>query len=589
MDTGFVNSILRANFFPPKDMWFTPFPINYYYFGHLVTAVLTKLSNLPSNVTFNLMIATLCSFTFVASFSIGVNLAYSLRPKLHVIRHTLYAVPAGLLVAFLVTFSGNLHTLYTLFKPYTGDPVPPWQLAFSPGSFPNGYWYPNATRFIYHTIHEFPAYSFIVSDLHGHLTDVPFVLLTIAILLSVFKNLDFEHSLKITNFKLKIPLIGFLLAVMYMTNAWDGFIYFLLAALVVIIIFFKQKPKGYILNSTYFILSILIGFFIFSLPFSLTFKPFVSGIGVICAPKFLTGIGHLGPFLFEAGNCQRSPLYQLGVLYGFFYIWVVAFLIFLFHKPSAIRHKLLASDIFVLLLIFISTVLIIIPEFFYIKDIYATYYRANTMFKLVYESFIMLSISSGYIIIRIITGVKKLFAVCCVLFAIPLVFFVSIYPVFGVNSYYDSLKTYHGLDGTNYLKALYPTDYQAILWINAHIKNQPVIAEAVGDAYTDFARESANTGLPTLLGWPTHEWLWRGTYDIPSPRIAEVKTFYETQDLQTAKNILQKYNVAYVFVGDLERQKYPALSEEKFKSLGQIIYQNGNTRIYKIFEFKKSL
>ena len=32
MDFGFVNSILRANYFPPKDMWLPPYTINYY--GH---------------------------------------------------------------------------------------------------------------------------------------------------------------------------------------------------------------------------------------------------------------------------------------------------------------------------------------------------------------------------------------------------------------------------------------------------------------------------------------------------------------------------------------------------------------------------
>src|SRR6185312_124946 len=48
MDFGFVNSILRSTYFPPRDIWFTPFPINYYYFGHLITATLTKLSSIPS-------------------------------------------------------------------------------------------------------------------------------------------------------------------------------------------------------------------------------------------------------------------------------------------------------------------------------------------------------------------------------------------------------------------------------------------------------------------------------------------------------------------------------------------------------------
>ncbi|MCX6726160.1 MAG: DUF2298 domain-containing protein, partial [Candidatus Shapirobacteria bacterium] len=52
MDFGFVNSLLRSQFFPPTDMWLAGQNINYYYFGHLVTAVLTKLSGLDSAITY---------------------------------------------------------------------------------------------------------------------------------------------------------------------------------------------------------------------------------------------------------------------------------------------------------------------------------------------------------------------------------------------------------------------------------------------------------------------------------------------------------------------------------------------------------
>jgi len=37
-----------------------------------------------------------------------------------------------------------------------------------------------------------------------------------------------------------------------------------------------------------------------------------------------------------------------------------------------------------------------------------------------------------------------------------------------------------------------------------------------------------------------------------------------------------------VFVGDLEKQKYSNLKAEKFQSLGKVIYQKGNTKIYEV-------
>ena len=48
------------------------------------------------------------------------------------------------------------------------------------------YWFPHSTRYIGHNpltddqcIHEFPSYSFVLGDLHAHVVNVMFVLLTV--------------------------------------------------------------------------------------------------------------------------------------------------------------------------------------------------------------------------------------------------------------------------------------------------------------------------------------------------------------------------------------------------------------------------
>lgn len=569
MDFGFVNSILRTTYQPATDMWFPPDPINYYYFGHLVTAVMTKLSTLQSNISYNLMIATLFSFCFSLSSSIGLNLFNEKNLK------KIGVIAAGL-TGTLVALSGNLHTIYAFFTPYdVNNPVPFWTLKFLPNNFPNSYWYPNATRFIPFTIHEFPIYSFVVSDLHGHVLDIPFVLLIIALLFSIYKgNKFFSFDTKTSAF------IGFLLALMYMTNVWDGLIYFLLAALVILIKKWNEKN----IQETFFetlkpTVVILFSFFVFSLPFNIFFKPFASGIGILCAPTFLTNMGKVGPFLFEANHCQKSPWWQLLTLYGFFYFFIISFFVFLRRVKKIKVHS---SDIFVVTLIFLSTLLILVPEIIYVKDIYPEHYRANTMFKLVYQAFIMLSISSAYIIFKIWSNIKgaakKIFAII----TFVLLSLILIYPYFAVMSYYADLKNYSGLDGTVYMKTNNPQDYDAIQWINKNIKGNPVFVEAQGDSYTDYERISANTGLPTILGWTVHEWLWRGSYNIPAPRITEVKDIYESPNIELTKQLLQKYNAKYIIIGALERQKYPDIVEPKFNSLGKIVWQEGSTKIYKL-------
>jgi uncharacterized membrane protein len=582
MNFGFINSILRTTWQPAVDMWFTPLPINYYYFGHLVTALLTKISFVPSYISYNLMIATLFSFTFTLSFSIGMNLLSKLVPLRK-------AIIGGFLTGFLVALAGNLHTIYAFFAAYdVENPVPFWSLQFLLSSFPNNYWYPNATRFIPFTIHEFPIYSFVVSDVHGHVLDIPFVLLTIALLYSLVQNSKF----KIQNYNLKfkifefipklftfnfslLTLLSFVLAIMYMTNAWDGLIYILLAGFVLV---FLKKTK--------LIIPLFLLFLIFSLPFNLHFKPFAHGIGMICPPQFLENIGRIGPFLFEKDHCQRSTWWQLLTLYGFFYFFVLSFVSFIIAKRKKIKFYL--QDVFVLLLILLSTILIIVPEIIYLKDIYPAHYRANTMFKLVYQSFIMLSIASAYIIIRISSAIKprsfQIFSIYSVflIFTILLLMLVFIYPYFAIKSYYGGLKNFSGLDGIAYMKERLPDDYKAIMWLNQTIAARPVIVEAQGDSYTDYGRISANTGLPTILGWLVHEWLWRGSYDIPAPRIEEVRLIYESDDLEETKKILKKYNAEYVYVGNLEREKYKNINEGKFEDLGKVVFESNNTKIYKL-------
>lgn len=608
MDFGFVNSILASTYFPPRDMWYTPYPINYYYFGHLLTAVMTKLSNIPSYISFNLMLATLFSYAFSLSFSLAGNIWFLHRQKntmsVSLRKILLQFLPAGILGGFLVTLGGNLHTIYTLFTPYQNDnPVPFWQLTFSPKTFPNNYWYPNATRFIYHTIHEFPSYSFVVSDLHGHVLDIPLVLTAVALLFLIIKRKQFVTPLKTKQKNAQQPFslaeifkyiqlhfspiftlifIGFLLAGMYMTNAWDSMIYFLLTA---VILFWQTKKIGKTIS---YLIFIFFWYLVFSLPFSLFFNPgeLVGGIGLVCPPQLLIHIGKIGPFVFEANHCMRSPLWQLLILYGFFLFWLISFLFIAFRE----RKNLSDSDVFILILSFMAIFLVIIPEFFYLKDIYATYFRANTMFKLVYQAFILFSLSNAYMMFRFfhffgkrsVSFWRKIALFPYFFLGVCFFALVAIYPYFGIMSYYNNLSDDKGLNGLTYLSTMYPTDADAINWIRKNIHGQPVMLEAQGDSYTSYARVSSNTGLPTVLGWTVHEWLWRGTYDIVPPRANDIAEMYTTTSPQVFRSLAKKYNVQYVFVGQLEQEKYPNVDEQKFNAVGKRIFHEGITSIYQV-------
>lgn len=573
MDYGFVNSILRSKYFPPADMWLAGETINYYYFGHLISAVLTMLSGIDSAITYNLMMATIFALSLTAAFSLAANLFFLdekgnpvlIRLKLKILNWEKLApavidsqkfkiLIAGSLGAFLLALGGNFHPLY-------------WYL--KNGNFKE-YWYPDATRFIVekfgaadNTIHEFPIYSYVVADLHGHMINIPNVLLILALVLTIIKEI--QDRKKTGEILPLVILISLCLAIAFMTNAWDYPIYLLVIGGAFL---FSHRLAGFKWVDS-FIKTFTLGFIIvisslvFSLLFHLNFKNIAQGV---------------------AKTDFHSPPWMLPVLWGFPLLNTIIFLVP--HLADIIKRKkifLSQTDALVSVMLSVSWFLVILPEFVYIKDIYIhSHQRANTMFKLTYQSFMMFALVESYIMIKTLASLKNQVQKAFFLVLISsLLLFIFIYPHYAVKSYYG-LKNYRGLYGLNYLQQGYPDDYQAVLWLKKNVSGQPVIAEAVGESYTQFARVSANTGIPTVLGWRVHEWLWRGSFDEAGKRTEEVSQIYQSEDLNLTKNLLNKYNVKYIFLGDLERQAYPQLQEDKFEKLGKVIFSSSSdqTKIY---------
>ena len=538
-------------------MWFSGHTINYYYFGHIMIAVLTRLSGISSTITYNLAIASTCALTFTSAFSLVSNIAAKISTKFN----PRMVITAGLISAILLTFGGNLHPIYKIGSNIIKNEE---HLVFNISAIKRAaamYWYPDATRFIGFdpdtkdkTIHEFPLYSFVVSDLHGHMNDIPVVLFFMAFLFSVFLSAGF--SAKIINWFLVVPS-GLILSVAFMTNAWDFAVYGLLYGISYLLV-----SKFNILKTISNGIMIVAFWVIFTYPFTRNFTPMAEGLRLSDA---------------------HSPFYQLFILYGGFWLICLPFIIFVLSKKF---KKLTTSDYFVLSLILTGTILIIIPEIIYIKDIYINEYRrANTMFKLVYQAFIIYSLCGGYIFVRLSSAIKS--SLVRFLFkAFFLTIFLShlIYPYFAIKSYTDhhTEHKYWGLYGLDFLHDEYPDNLKAIEWINQHISGQPVMLEAVGDSYTSFNQISMATGLPTVEGWIVHEWLWRGGYEQPAARQIDVQKIYESKDINEVKKLLLKYDVKYIFVGAKEYEKYTNINVSNFDKLGKVIFTSGNTKIYQL-------
>jgi uncharacterized membrane protein len=134
------------------------------------------------------------------------------------------------------------------------------------------------------------------------------------------------------------------------------------------------------------------------------------------------------------------------------------------------------------------------------------------------------------------------------------------------------------LNGEAYLVNSMPDDYQAIQFMQA--LEPGVVAEAVGGQYSEYARISTFTGLPAVLGWPGHEGQWRDT-SLQGSRKDDIQTLYTSPDWATTQDIINRYHIRYIVVGNLERTTYQ-VNEEKFNKFLKPIFQQGSITVYEV-------
>jgi YYY domain-containing protein len=146
-------------------------------------------------------------------------------------------------------------------------------------------------------------------------------------------------------------------------------------------------------------------------------------------------------------------------------------------------------------------------------------------------------------------------------------------------SVYDNLGTLIDLN----------QDYHAIRWMQENVSGSPVIVEAASpNQYAWFSRFSIYTGLPAVVGWEWHQIQQRAllTGDWVRIRVNEVGDFYQTRNIEAALGFLEKYNVQYIVVGQVERGYYSGAGLNKFSSLdGQFwksVYEDRDTVIYEV-------
>ena len=249
------------------------------------------------------------------------------------------------------------------------------------------------------------------------------------------------------------------------------------------------------------------------------------------------------------------------------------------------REEVLA---FLLLLLAVGFLLLTGAELFFLVDLFGN--RMNTVFKTYYQAWLLLGIVGGYGIyywhsrgspkgLRLRLGHYGWLGVVGVLVVISLY-----HPVGAALDRAGFLRAGHTLtdntlDGLAFLQGRDPAEYAAIVWFREDAAPGRIV-EAVGDDYSDYGRISSSTGRPTVLGWAGHEHQWRGGTELFEGRADDVAQIYQSDDPKRVAELLDRYDIRYVYVGVRELDSYGDGHLEEFGRVLRTAFEGDGVVVY---------
>lgn len=674
MELAFINAILHSETFPPHDPWLSGYAISYYHFGYILAAMLAKVTGASGGVAFNLMLSAVFAMSAAGAYGVLLDLLAARQKEPQGVQKFLgWALLGPVFLLFVSNLEAVLEMVHQLgvgwdlstgtssfwqwinIEALLNPPSEP--LTLIPQRF---WWWWQASRVVQDIdllgnvsslspIDEFPAFSYVLGDLHPHVLVMPFVTLVINLAFNIYQGaldadqpthlLGIEIPFKWDLFWVSAVIVGGLIFL----NTWDLPVYFCL--LVGAFLIRQVSRKGWSGERIREALTLAIPLgglaVILYLPFLISFQSQAGGIlpnvyyptrglylwvmfGTLLVPIFLffgslrrkkaradwkwgailvgglvlllavitlvLGLAvarmDIGQQLIaEQGQTSVWGLFSAALghrlQYGAGLLTLVALLVIglayligsLKKDDPAEPPQPRGPEGFVLLMVVLGGLMVIAPEFVYLRDNFGT--RMNTVFKFYYQAWMLWSLAAAY---ASVTLLRKGSVFSRIVIVLVIVLGLA-YPVLAYPDKTDNFQfsTGFSLDAGGYLALYQPDEAAAIEWLAA--AEPGTVAEAVGGQYSSYARVATLSGQPTVLGWPGHEGQWRGGYSEVGNREADIRTLYETADWEAALGILRQYDIRYVFIGSLENSTY-AVNPLKFEQGLDLGFVQGDVQIF---------
>ncbi|HEY9525711.1 MAG TPA: DUF2298 domain-containing protein, partial [Anaerolineales bacterium] len=503
-----------------------------------------------------------------------------------------------------------------------------------------GDWYWNPSRVIPplggNEITEFPLFTFIYSDLHAHMIAIPLALLAVSWALAmVLTRARWQNPISAV---LSLLVGGLLIGVFYPANLSDTYTYLLIGIIAIGYAVFRFAPSTSILHRAVLAVGAMILLFLLArylyTPYSTWYAQAYSKLDRWNGPftPIFSYLTHWLVFLFivvswmawetrewmattPVSALRKLKPYAL-LIEGAVVAFVLAVLALKFFGKTNVgwialpiaawagvlllRPNLPDTKRFVLFLIGTALLITIVVEVLVVSGDIG---RQNTIFKFYMQAWILLAVSAAAAFAWTLPAFFRWLPGWRVFWQVAMVFLIAGAALFTITGIAGKMRDRwvpdapRELDSMTFMKyAFYDDfgqrldlseDYRAIRWMQDNVKGSPVIVEANCSEYRWCTRFTIYTGLPGVVGWNWHQRQQRVfTSTWVEARVADVGTFYDAVDDGSTTAFLDKYDVRYIVVGQLERAAYTPEGIAKFERLNgsywQEVYRDGSTAIYEV-------
>ncbi len=555
MDMGIFATLLRSEGFPPLDMWLAGETLPYYYWGALLWTVPLVIGGLRLEIAYNLIVALIGGQVAVILWALGRRLADS--------SHW-----AGATAAF--------------FGVLAGTPDGWRQLLGGTGIRHLDVW--RSSRQNEDVITEWPLFTEWLGDLHPHYVSIPIVALA---LLVAWKAGRDGPKLWTT-----LALAG-LFGVAWAANPWC--MPPTLAGISLLLLCGDGRwhwPTGDGLIRWLAVGGVAVGGWLAAAPFHLSFHPPFQGIrrvfawtepstmllygGCLLVPAFLAATVLLRHQVGEPERRGRALTLAAGAL-----VMIAAAasgrptLVALAAAAVILTWTVLAggerSDRPALALAALGVFLLAVPEVVFVVDSYGDrLHRMNTVFKAYIQAWILLAAALPALLRLAAPAAwpRRILTALLVIAALP-------HPVWMVLNQISDRPL--GLDGMAWMEE---GDRSVVRFL----REQPhgtTMVEAVGGAYTEYARFSANSGVPAYLGWANHELVWRGhgVVDETNRRTELVRELYSCGDPERVRELVAESGNPVVAIGAIERRDFSAEGLAAVRSAGTVVHNEAGGEV----------